>query len=142
MVKRENWIAFKPSERNLTKVLGDLESLVMESLWRLKSANVKRIHREINQKHKVAVTTVATVLDRLHTKGLVERELKKGKGLYYEYRPSLTQTQFEKDVVKSVLKGLFETFGDVAIAYLLDNTNITDQKQAEEFRRHLEKLKD
>lgn len=140
-MKGENWITFKPSESDLTKVLGDLESLTMQSLWKIKSANVKRIHQEINRTHRVAVTTVATVLDRLHTKGLVDRELKKGKGLYYEYRPTLTQTQFEKNIVRSVFKGLFEAFGDLAVAYLIDNTPISDPKQAEELRRHIEKLK-
>ncbi|HEY4675434.1 MAG TPA: BlaI/MecI/CopY family transcriptional regulator [Candidatus Bathyarchaeia archaeon] len=141
MAKNPNWIEFKPSEKDLAKVLGDLESAIMQTLWRLKAGDVKKIHKEVSQTHKVAITTVATVLDRLHDKGLAERELKKGKGLYYEYRPSLTQTQFKKTVVKSVFTGLFETFGDSAISYLIDNAKIKDQRTVAEFKRYLEKLK-
>lgn len=139
--KKTQWIEFKPSEKNMTKVLGDLEAAVIEALWKLQVGHVREIHTLVNQKRKVAITTIATILDRLYKKGLVERELKKGKGLYYEYRPALTKTQFETTVVKSVFKGLFEAFGDSAMSYLIDTTGIKDQKALEDFKRYLERLK-
>jgi len=135
------WTEFKPYEKNLVKVLGDLEADVLEALWKLKVAHVRDIHREVARKRKVAVTTVATVLDRLFEKGLVERELKRTRGLYYEYRPSLTKRQFESTIVRDVLKGLFETFGDAAVSYLINQVGIKDEQKVEEFKVYLEKLK-
>jgi len=141
MSKINEWIEFKPSKKWLTKVLGDLEADVMEAIWKLKVGRVKEIHKEVSQKRKVAITTVATVLDRLYEKGLVERYLKSGRGLYYEYTPAITRKQFERDVVKAILEGLFETFGDSTISFLIDHAGIKDKTIVEEFKRHLKRLK-
>lgn len=141
MSKIGEWIEFKPHKKWLTKVLGDLEADVMETLWKLKFGRVKEIHKEVSRKRKVAITTVATVLDRLYEKGLVERSLKRGKVLYYEYSPAITKKQFEKDVVRVILEGLLETFGDATISFLINYGEIKDQKTIEEIRRHLKRLK-
>ena len=141
MTSSTRWIEFKPHNKELTKVLGGLEADIMATLWDIQAGSVKRIHEGICQKRKAAITTVATVLDRLYEKGLVERELEKSKSLYYQYRPSVTKKQFEKKVAGAVLKGLFETFGDSAISYLFDETKIKDMNAAEELRRNLEGLK-
>jgi len=135
------WTEFKPYEKNLVKVLGDLEADILEALWKLKVVHVRDIHREVAQKRKVAVTTVATVLDRLFEKGLVERELKSTGGLHYEYRPSITRKQFENTIVRDVLRGLFETFGDSAVSHLINRAGIKDKQKIEEFKGYLEKLK-
>ncbi len=135
------WSEFKPYEKHLAKVLGDLEVDVLEALWKLKVAHVKKIHREVARKRRVAVTTVATVLDRLFEKGLVERELKRKGSLHYEYRPSLTKVQLENTVVRDVLRGLFETFGDSAVFHLISRAGIRDEQKIEEFKGYLEKLK-
>ena len=141
MTSSTRWIEFKPHNKELTKVLGGLEADIMATLWDIQAGSVKKIHEGICQKRKAAITTVATVLDRLYEKGLVERELEKSKSLYYQYRPSVTKKQFEKRVAGAVLKGLFETFGDSAISYLFDEAKIKDMKAAEELRRNLEGLK-
>jgi len=142
MYNNIRWTEFKPYEKNLVKVLGDLEADVLEALWKLKVSRVKSIHREVARKRKVAVTTVATVLDRLFEKGLVERALKRTKGLHYEYRPSITKGQFENTVVRDVLEGLFETFGDSTIFHLINRAGIKDKQKIEEFKGYLEKLKE
>lgn len=139
LADKAKWVEFKPHERNLSKVLGDLEADIMEALWELDPANVKGVHKKVSEKRKVAITTVATVLDRLYEKGLVTRELKKWRGVYYEYKPAITKRQFENTVVRDVLKGLFETFGDSAMSYLVDRMEINDRKKLEEFKRYLRK---
>jgi len=141
MRQNTQWIGFKPHEKKLSKVLGDLEADIMDALWRIQHGNVKEIHKEISQERKAAITTIATVLDRLHEKNLVERELKKDGGLHYEYKPAVTKKQFEKTVARAVLEGLFEAFGDSAISYLADRVAIKDKRTLEEFKRNLERLK-
>jgi predicted transcriptional regulator len=142
MVEGIDWIDFNPNKDDLTKVLGNLEADVMKVVWEIGSGDVKIIHERLNIERKAAITTVATVLDRLHGKGLVERDLVKDSGVRYEYRPAMSRKQFEGAVVRNVFKGLFETFGDSAINYLVQNAGIRNDVAVEELRKNLEKLKE
>jgi len=137
-----DWIGFQPHKQDLGKVLGNLEADIMKTIWTIQSGDVKTIHCELNKERKAAVTTVATVLDRLHGKGLVQRELVKGAGVRYVYSPAMTRNQFDSTVVRNVFKGLFESFGDSAISYLAQSTGIEDQDELDELRKKLEQLKE
>ena len=137
-----DWIGFQPHKQDLGKVLGDLEADIMKTIWTIQSGDVKTIHNELNKERKTAVTTVATVLDRLHGKGLVQRELVRGAGVRYIYSPAMTRNQFDSTIVRNVFKGLFESFGESAISYLAQSTGIEDQDALEELRKKLEQLKE
>ena len=136
-----DWIDFQPHKQDLSKVLGDLEADIMKTIWTIQKGDVKSIHKELNKERKAAITTVATVLDRLHKKGLVQRELIKEGGVHYVYSPAMTRVQFESTVVSNVLRGLFESFGESAISYLVHTTGIEDE-EAEELRKRLIRLKE
>jgi predicted transcriptional regulator len=142
MTDDKKWVGFQPHKEDLTKVLGDLESTVMKSVWALGSGDVKAIQKHVNAEKKVATTTVATILDILHSKGLVERELFRSPAIKYVYRPALTRKEFESTVVKDVFKGLFESFSETTVSYLISNSGIEDKNKQEEFRKYLEKIKD
>lgn len=135
-----DWIDFQPHKQDLGKVLGELEADIMKTIWCIQNGDVKTIHMELNKERKAAVTTVATVLDRLHKKGLVRRTLVKGAGVRYVYRPAMTRSQFDSTVVRNVFKGLFESFGESAISYLAQTTGIEDQEALEELKKKLEQL--
>ncbi len=137
-----DWIDFQPHKEDLGKVLGDLEADIMKTVWTIESGDVKTIHRHLNKERKAAVTTVATVLDRLYAKGLVERELVKEGGVHYVYYPSMTRSQFDSTVVRNVLRGLFESFGESAVSYLVQSAGIEDDETAEKLRKRLEQLKE
>ncbi|MEW5851132.1 MAG: BlaI/MecI/CopY family transcriptional regulator [Myxococcota bacterium] len=64
------------------RLLGDLETEVMTVLWSYGPLSVRDVHAAIRRKPALAYTTVLTVLDRLHAKGLVER-VKDGKAFVY-----------------------------------------------------------
>jgi len=142
MTSDTDWIDFQPHKQDLGKVLGDLEADIMTTIWNIQSGDVKTIHRELNKERKSAVTTVATVLDRLHGKNLVQRELVKGAGVRYVYSPAMTRNQFDSTIVRNVFKGLFESFGESAISYLAQSTGIEDQDALEELRKKLEQLRE
>ena len=64
--------------------LGDLEAEIMDRLWRWgRPATVREIVNDINHIRPVAYTTVMTVADILHRKGLLRRE-KTGRAWLYE----------------------------------------------------------
>ena len=46
----------------------------MKSVWALGRGTVKQVHRDLASRRPLAYTTVLTVLDRLHRKGVVRRE--------------------------------------------------------------------
>lgn len=63
--------------------LGDLEAAVLEVLWGSASAlSVRDVLGRVRRRPALAYTTVMTVLDRLHDKGLVVRE-KQGRAFHY-----------------------------------------------------------
>lgn len=70
-------------------VLGELESSVMDVLWRADgSASVRAVHTELARTRDLAYTTVMTVLDRLEKKSLVSRVRQ---GRQWLYSPSQTR---------------------------------------------------
>ena len=71
-----------------------------------------------------------------------DSELVKEGGIRYVYTPAMTRIQFNSTVVRNVLRGLFESFGESAISYLIQSTGIEDEETSEDLRKSLEKLKE
>lgn len=72
--------------------LGDLEARVMNLLWdALRPMSVRAVLAEVNRDRDLAYTTVMTVLDKLHSKGWVERGLA---GRAYMYAPTASREQY------------------------------------------------
>ncbi len=110
-----------PTNRDLRFALGDLEAIVLQRLWETDgSLSVKEFQRKISRSRPVAVTTVATILDRLYRKGIVARQLIKEGGPHYVYSARVTEDQFKHVVVHNVMGALLRGFNDVTVAYLTD----------------------
>jgi predicted transcriptional regulator len=111
----------RPPYRDLRFALGDLEAIVLRQLWQIdEPISVRDFHAIIAATHPVAVTTVATILDRLYRKKLVSRKLAKEGGPHYLYRTRLTEEEFKHAVVDNVMGALLESFNDVTVAYLAE----------------------
>jgi predicted transcriptional regulator len=59
---------------------GPLEERVLEALWQGGEASVRQVLARLHSEH--AYTTILTVLDRLHTKGVVQREKRRASWIY------------------------------------------------------------
>lgn len=71
------------------KPLGELETAVLSELWKSSEPlSVRDVLARVKRQPTLAYTTVLTVLDRLHDKGLVARE-KEGKA--FLYRPTVSR---------------------------------------------------
>jgi predicted transcriptional regulator len=80
---------------------GELEAAVMERLWsRDEPATVREVLGLLDTGKPLAYTTVMTVLDNLHTKGAVTREMA---GRAWRYRPALTREQHTAAMLRDVL---------------------------------------
>ncbi len=108
---------FSPTKDGLVKVLGPLETEIMQILWQEGSSTVKKVHRKLSQQRDIAYTTVMTTMSRLADKGVLNRERD---GLAYVYTPVISEDEFVNLVVRQVLDGLLDDYSDTAISYMVD----------------------
>ncbi|AWS43794.1 BlaI/MecI/CopY family transcriptional regulator [Streptosporangium sp. 'caverna'] len=81
--------------------LGDLESTVMERLWSYhRSASVRDVLEDLRREREIAYTTVMTVMDKLHKKGLLRR---KAVGRAYVYETVASREAYTADLMRSSL---------------------------------------
>lgn len=80
---------------------GELEAAIMRDLWeRGEPATVRDVLASLSASRKLAYTTVMTVMDNLHRKGQVAREMS---GRAWLYRPVRTQAQHAAALLQDVL---------------------------------------
>lgn len=59
----------------MVRGLGELESTIMERMWSYRRpASVRDVLEDLRKEREIAYTTVMTVMDKLHTKGLLKRQ--------------------------------------------------------------------
>jgi len=109
----------------VVRPLGQLEATVMERLWASESSvAVRDVLEDLQKGRAIAYTTVMTVLDNLHRKGMVTRE-KAGRA--YRYRPAYTREEHTAALMEQVLAGS----GDRGAALM----HFVEQMPPDEIRR-------
>jgi BlaI family transcriptional regulator, penicillinase repressor len=108
---------FKPNARGAGHVLGELETAVMELLWREPEQTVNQVEERLQRRRQIAHTTVLTTLDRMHRKGYLTRE-KKGKA--FVYAPRYTREEFERGVAQEVLGALLGGLGEPVLSTFVE----------------------
>jgi predicted transcriptional regulator len=108
---------FSPAKDGLVKVLGPLETEIMQLLWQDERSTVKKVHRRLAQQRDIAYTTVMTTMSRLAEKGVLHRHRE---GLAYIYSPAISEDEFVGMVVRQVLDGLMHDYSDTAIEYMVE----------------------
>lgn len=84
-------------------IVGDLERAVMEELWSGGASSVKAMHRKLGKQRGIKANTVQSAMDRLHRKGLLERE-KVSHAFVYE--PAVSREELSTRVIGEVLETL------------------------------------
>jgi predicted transcriptional regulator len=108
---------FSPAKDGLVKVLGPLETEIMQVIWHDECSTVKKVHRALAQQRDIAYTTVMTTMSRLAEKGVLNRQRD---GLAYIYTPTLSEADFVTLVVQQVLDSLLTDYSDTAVDYMVD----------------------
>ena len=104
------------------KQMGHLEAAVMHRLWDWdRPASVREVVDDLQRERKIAYTTVMTVLDNLHRKGLVHRQ-KQGRAYVY------TAVMSQEDHTASMLEDVLAQTADRGAALL----NFVEQLSSEE----------
>jgi predicted transcriptional regulator len=85
------------------RVLGELETRLMELLWVESPMSVRAVCDRVGG--GLAYTTIMTTLDRLHKKRLLRRH-KDGNAFLYE--PAMDRAEYQRRVVEAALTPLME----------------------------------
>ncbi|MEE2032346.1 BlaI/MecI/CopY family transcriptional regulator [Rhodococcus chondri] len=108
--------------------LGELESAVMDVLWQSdEPLRVRDVLARLEPERALAYTTVMTVLDNLHTKGMVSRS-RVGRG--YSYRAVRSREETAAELLRQVLR----TSGD-AEQVMLHFANSATEDESRILRR-------
>lgn len=103
------------------KILGELETEVMEIIWKSeKPASVSDVVKVLCRKRTIAYTTVMTIMTRLTDKGLLKHT---SSGKAYLYKPVFSKDTFLTRVSRQIIKNLVSSFGNTAIAHFAEELN-------------------
>ena len=81
----------------MARVLGELETEIMRRLWRRgRPTSVRELVDELRGDREIAYTTVMTVLDNLHKKGWLRRQLD---GRAYRYEPVSSGDEYSAELM-------------------------------------------
>ncbi len=98
----------------VARYLGQLQARVMEVYWSRESATVRELQTVLRGR-KLAYTTVLTLVSRLWSRGLLERE---PEGRRFRYRAAKSREQFMAEMSDELIDRLIDDFGKIAIARL------------------------
>ncbi|MGP3917298.1 BlaI/MecI/CopY family transcriptional regulator [Nonomuraea sp. NBC_00507] len=85
----------------MVRGLGELESAIMDRMWAINApASVRDVLEHLRKNRALAYTTVMTVMDKLHTKGLLKR---KPVGRAYIYEAVSSKEAYTADVMRESL---------------------------------------
>jgi predicted transcriptional regulator len=110
--------------------LGELEQQIMDIVWEQKNCSARDVLTKIEKDKKLAYTTVATILQRLHDKGLLSRKENTAGHIYY---PRVSKEKYTKNVAQSFLKNFINSFGDTAIVSFADSIDKLPEKKRKYF---------
>lgn len=117
------------------KVLGELESEIMEIIWRQKDAvAVKDITEILSKKRQIAYTTVMTIMTRLANKGVLIRHLS---GPSYLYKPKVTKEQFIAKAVHTIFSLTVSTLGEEVLTHFMKEIQKISPKKRQELLKIL-----
>jgi predicted transcriptional regulator len=110
----------------------ELEYVVLTKLWDLGSASVRDVHGELERPGGLVYTTIAKVIDRLHGKGLIQRE-RHGKA--FLYRARVAREDVERARAQIAVSRLLGPAPRAAVAALVDAVDAVDPKLLDELER-------
>ena len=121
-------------DRPVPPSLHELESEVMEELWRVDEANVRAVLHALNGRggKQRAYTTVMTIMQRLDTKGLLRR---RRAGRTDVYEPCLSREEYLEARAQAEVDAVVEQYGEAAFVHFARQMATLDPKQRQKLTR-------
>lgn len=115
------WLAVLRGD--LAGVFGHLELRVLDALWRRGSGGtVRELQREFPH---AAYTTLLTTLERLHRKGVLERQRQ---GRAFSYRPRYTPDELKHTLARYILGTLLDGDARPVLSSFVDLVSDRDRR--------------
>jgi predicted transcriptional regulator len=115
-----------PRRKNSDPSLTPLELEIMNVLWETGPAGVQAVQANLKGR-ELAYTTVQTMLNVLHRKGRVKRQLK---DRAYVYRPVFSREKAVTQAIGDVLDRFFGGSADSLVMSLVETRHLTPEKLA------------
>ncbi len=123
---------FKLDGRGVGRVLGSLETGVMEEVWRQRETTIRRVWEVLRRRRRLSFNTVMTVMNRLATKGFLIRRGPSGR---YRFQARESREVFLTGVSRAIAAGLIKDFGDYAVAQFVAALREVDPAKLEALRQ-------
>lgn len=139
-MKKLNLSGYRPGKPGLEKVLGSLESEIMEIIWRKdEPVTVRDLVDELKDSRDPAYTTVMTIMGRLSSKKLL---LKEKKGNTHLFSPALSRREFTSQVVEGMIDDLLTDFSDTAVSHFIHRAGKQDRSMLEKLEQAIIEAKE
>lgn len=111
--------------------LGPLQARILQALTDRGESSVREIVDTQSGPTPLAYTTVMTVLDHLHRKGIVTRK-RAGRG--YRYNARFTLAELRDRMARHLVKGLVDDFGETALVHFASALDRVDRRRLARLR--------
>jgi predicted transcriptional regulator len=115
--------------------LGQLEEAIMNVVWKRGTVTVRDVVDALASR-RVAYTTVMTVMTRLTTQRLLQRQ--PGEGGAYRYSALQSREVFSTSASRAAVDDLVKRYGAVAFAQFIDRLDRLPDRELQELRRRLQ----
>jgi BlaI family transcriptional regulator, penicillinase repressor len=105
--------------------LGDLQLGIMQVLWARGEATVAEVFDEISRNSALAYTTVATMLRKMETRGLV---VHRSEGRSFVYRPKVAAEAVSRGMIDHLVDRMFEGSLTAAVNHLLTTRDVSPEE--------------
>jgi predicted transcriptional regulator len=114
--------------------LHELESEVMEEMWRQGDATVRQVLEALNERasKERAYTTVMTIMARLDDKRLLRR---RREGKTDIYSTTMSRDEYLEARARAEVGALVDEYGDVALVHFARQMDALDPRRRDQLRR-------
>jgi len=105
--------------------LGDLQLRIMKVLWSRSEATVAEVHRELSGERDLAYTTLATMLRKMETRGLVRHRVEERS---FVYAAAVDEDAVSRGMSDHLLERLFEGSLADMVRHLLDTREVSREE--------------
>src|SRR5262245_1587064 len=102
--------------------LGDLQLRIMQVLWQREEATVSEVIGGLDQDRDLAYTTVATMLRKMETRGLVSHRVD---GRSFIYRAKVAAAEVSGGMTNHLMERLFEGSLTEMVSHLLKTREVS-----------------
>jgi predicted transcriptional regulator len=127
-------VIYDPESMSAPPPLHELESEVMEEMWRMGRATVRELMEAINARSRKprAYTTYMTIMARLDGKGLLAREREGKTDVYW---PRLDREAYFEQRAQAEVQQLVDDYGDLALVHFARAMRTLDPARERALRR-------